>query len=107
MARRCLLILLLAYSFLNPDKSGKLLAGYICGIAAAEIVIFVRPVVLLCDSVSQSLAQIVVRYLIFFREKLAIKSGRLPPVEESSKRIASPESLGDWQDVERPSGQEP
>jgi len=75
------------YSFLDPSTHPKSLAGYIVGIALAEVIVFV-----------------IVHFLMVFRERIVIKKGRLPADSRipSGERMFSPEGLEDWEDVNHP-----
>ncbi|KDQ49594.1 hypothetical protein JAAARDRAFT_42703 [Jaapia argillacea MUCL 33604] len=68
------------YDFLNPEKEGAVLAGYIVGIAVGEIIVFT-----------------LTRYLMVFRNWLAARLGK----GRIQQRRASIKSE-DWEEVERP-----
>ncbi|KAJ7055971.1 hypothetical protein C8F01DRAFT_1156497 [Mycena amicta] len=72
------------YTFLDPVKEGGLLAAYIVGIAAGEIIVF-----------------LLARGVVALRQRLVVRMGRLPGPERSDD-VVSREGLDEWEQVERP-----
>jgi len=71
------------YSFLDPANGGGLLAGYIIGIAAGDVVVFS-----------------IVRGIAVLRQRFAIRSGRLSTDSEVTSE--GREEIDEWQEIERP-----
>ncbi|KAJ7258413.1 hypothetical protein B0H12DRAFT_1109842 [Mycena haematopus] len=75
------------YSFLNPSNGGGLLAGYIVGIGAGDIVVFT-----------------LARGVTVLRQRFALRSGRLPSVDGEGLTGGAGEAIDEWQEIERPVG---